>query len=87
MVLALINIYVESKSLDKVAEAMKAFPEVKDLFEVTGDYDLVALVETPDIASFRRFLKEKVLEIKGVNSTNTVMILYTHKRDGKLVEG
>jgi len=80
-----INIFVESKELDKVAAAIAALPESIDVYEVTGEYDIVVLVGADDIASFRDFLKNKVLKINGVNSTVTSLILHTHKENGKIV--
>jgi DNA-binding Lrp family transcriptional regulator len=82
---AFLNIFVESKELDRVTEALVKLPEVIDVYEVTGEYDLVTLVTTETISSFRDFLKNKVLKIDGVRSTVTAMIIYTHKREGKLI--
>jgi len=82
---AFLNIFVESKELDRVTEALVKLPEVADVYEVTGEYDLVTLVTTDTISSFRDFLKNKVLKIDGVRSTVTAMVIYTHKREGKLI--
>lgn len=82
---AFVNIFVESKELDRVTEALVKLPEVTDIYEVTGEYDLVALVTTETISSFRDFLKNKILKIDGIRSTVTAMVIYTHKREGKLI--
>ena len=84
-VVVILNIFVQSKELDKVAKKLSALPEVKDLYEVTGEYDIVATIETKDIATFRVFIKEKILAIDGIRSTVSAVILYTHKKDGKPV--
>lgn len=84
-VVVILNIFVHSKELDKVAKKLLALPEVKDLYEVTGEYDIVATIETKDIAAFRLFIKEKILSIEGIRSTVSAVILYTHKKDGKPV--
>ena len=82
-VTVLINIFAESQELDKVAATMAELPEVIDVHEVTGEYDIVALVGAENITSFREFLKNKILKINGVKSTVTSVILHTHKKDGK----
>jgi DNA-binding Lrp family transcriptional regulator len=82
---AFLNIFVESKELDRVTEALVKLPEVTDIYEVTGEYDLVTLVTTETISSFRDFLKNKILTIDGIRSTVTAMVIYTHKREGKLI--
>jgi len=82
---AFVNIFVESKELDSVTEALLKLPEVADVYEVTGEYDLIALVTTDTISSFRDFLKNKILRINGIRSTVTAVVIYTHKREGKLI--
>ena len=82
-VVVILNIFVQSKELERVAKRLLELPEVKDLYEVTGEYDIVATVETKDIAAFRAFIKEKILAIDGIRSTVSAVILYTHKKDGK----
>ena len=84
---ALINIIVKPKELDAVTNKLLSLPEVVDLYEVTGEYDIVALVSTNNIVEFREFLRNKVLKIKGVEMTNTSVIIFVHKREGKIVEG
>jgi len=84
-VVVILNIFVQSKELDRVTKNLLALPEVKDLYEVTGEYDIVATIETKDIATFRSFIKEKMLSIEGIRSTVSAVILYTHKKDGKPV--
>ena len=82
-VVVILNIFVQSRELDKVTKKLLALPEVKDLYEVTGEYDIVATIETEDIAAFRGFIKERILSIEGIRSTVSAVILYTHKKDGK----
>jgi DNA-binding Lrp family transcriptional regulator len=84
-VVVILDVNVKSQKLDKVAQALEKFPEVRDLYEVTGEYDLVALVETDSIVSFRNFLKDKILSMEGINGTNTLVIIHSHKRNGKSI--
>ncbi len=84
-VLAILNIFTQTTALEKVTAAIAKLPEVLDVYEVTGEYDIVALVSVGDIIAFREFLKEKVLKIPGIRSTVTSVVLHTHKKDGKLV--
>jgi DNA-binding Lrp family transcriptional regulator len=79
-----LNIFVESQELERVAQTLRDFPEVTDVFEVTGEYDLVALIETDSITSFRKLLKDKILGVKGIRSTVSAVVIHTHKKGGKL---
>ncbi|MEM3507009.1 MAG: Lrp/AsnC ligand binding domain-containing protein [Candidatus Bathyarchaeia archaeon] len=82
---AIINIFVEPKEMDNVVKALIELPEVVDIYEVTGEFDLVTFIEAENISHFRDFLKNKVLTIKGIKSTVTSVILHTHKKYGKLL--
>lgn len=83
--IAILNMFVESKKLDSVANELSKLPDIRDLYEVTGEYDLVAVVTVNDALEFRRFLKDKVLKIDGVKSTVTSIVLYKHKEQGTSV--
>lgn len=77
-----LNLFVESKELERVTEDLAKLPEVTDVFEVTGEYDIVCMLKVENILSFRELLKNKVLKISGVKSTVSSVVLYTHKREG-----
>ncbi len=81
----ILHIFVESKELERVTNALARLPEVQDVYEVTGEYDIVAGVATETISAFREFLKNKVLKIPGIRSTVTSIVLFVHKKDGKLI--
>ncbi|MCS6784833.1 MAG: Lrp/AsnC ligand binding domain-containing protein [Candidatus Caldarchaeum sp.] len=80
---AIIHIFAESNSIEKVAKQVSKLPEVVDVYEVTGEFDLIVFVMTKDIKAFRDFLKNKILTVEGVKSTVTSIVLYTHKKEGE----
>ncbi|WEU40088.1 MAG: Lrp/AsnC ligand binding domain-containing protein [Candidatus Odinarchaeum yellowstonii] len=81
-----INVYVVSEKMDYVVDKLKLLPEVVDLYEVTGESDIITLVRTEDIGEFRDFLKNKLMKIEGVRSTVTSVVLHKHKREGVIIE-
>lgn len=84
-IVVLLNVFVESQELEAVTRALEKLPQVTDLYEVTGEYDLVALMRTDSISGFRDLLKNKILRIKGIRSTVSAVIIHTHKKEGKPV--
>lgn len=84
-VLAILHVFADSSKLEEVARKISEMEESVDVYEVTGEFDVVAMVRAEDITAFRRLLKDKILKIDGIKSTVTSMVLYTHKRDGKMV--
>jgi len=77
--LAFIDIFVDSPLLGDVVEALVEFPNVEEIYEVTGEFDIVTLVSTEGIEEFRDFLKSKILKIPGVKSTVTSIVLHAAK--------
>ena len=77
--LVFVNIFVESPTLDDVVQALSQLSNVEELYEVTGEFDIVALVSAADIEEFRDVLKNKILKIKGVRSTVTSIVMKAPK--------
>jgi len=87
--LAFVDIFVESPMLDDVVKALSQLPNVEELYEVTGEFDIVTLVSAADIEEFRDLLKNKLLKIKGIKSTVTSIVLNAAKghRNGHTISG
>ena len=77
--LAFVDIFVESPYMDEVIGSLERIPNIEELYEVTGEFDVVSLVSAADIEEFRDVLKNKILKIKGVKSTVSAIVLHTHK--------
>lgn len=65
--------------MDDVVQALEKVPNVEELYEVTGEFDIVSLVSADDIEEFREILKNKILKIRGIKSTVSAIVLHTHK--------
>jgi DNA-binding Lrp family transcriptional regulator len=80
----ILNVVVQSQQLEKVTSALEKFHEVTDLYEVTGEYDLVALIHTESIQEFRK-LTHRIQTVEGIKGTNSMVIIHSLKKDGKTV--
>jgi DNA-binding Lrp family transcriptional regulator len=80
----ILNITIESRDLDEVSKTLASLPEVVDVYEVTGESDIVAIVKADDVIGFRNMLKNKILKIDGIKTTVSSVIMYVHKKDGKI---
>jgi DNA-binding Lrp family transcriptional regulator len=77
--LAFVNIFVDSPHMDEVVLALAQLPNMEELYEVTGEFDIVSLVSASDIEEFRDTLKNKIMKIRGVKSTVSSVVLHSHK--------
>ncbi|MDA4117322.1 MAG: Lrp/AsnC ligand binding domain-containing protein [Thaumarchaeota archaeon] len=76
---ALVNIFAESPSIDEVVKALSKLDNLEQVYEVTGEFDIVAVVSAPDLDSFRDTLTKEIMKIKGVKSTVSSVVLDEHK--------
>lgn len=77
--LAFVDIFVESPHMDEVVQALAKLDNIEELYEVTGEFDIVTMVVADDIEEFRDVLKNKIMKIRGVKSTVSSIVLKTHK--------
>jgi DNA-binding Lrp family transcriptional regulator len=77
--LAFVDIFVESQEMDSVLAALIQLENLQELYEVTGEFDIVTLVSAADIEEFRDILKNRIMKIKGVKSTVSSIVLKAHK--------
>ncbi len=73
---------VRTNDIDRVRRALLAFPEVKEVHVITGDWDLLVMMEFPprEGASKRSvldFIIDKVAKVGGVEDTSTMVPEYT----------
>ncbi len=77
--LAFVDIFVESPEMDNVLASLVELEHLQELYEVTGEFDIVTMVSAADIEEFRDILKNKIMKIKGVKSTVSSIVLKAHK--------
>ncbi|MCD6511705.1 MAG: Lrp/AsnC family transcriptional regulator [Thaumarchaeota archaeon] len=63
-----------SKTTPEVAEALKKLKGVETVYEITGQYDVVAIVSGSNIAEINKYVDE-IRKIDGVEHTNTIIIM------------
>lgn len=76
---AMIGISVKTNRMAEVAEAIAQLTEVTYLFQAAGAFDLYAEVYCRDREHFVSFLNERLLQIVGIERTETIFILKMHK--------
>jgi DNA-binding Lrp family transcriptional regulator len=74
------------EGFEKIAERIYQYPEVKDVYLVSGGYDLGVVIEGSDMRSVALFVAEKLATMEHVVSTATHFILKKYKSDGVILE-
>ena len=68
---AYILLETASGAIRDVANMLREIEELKSVDVVTGPYDIIAVVNTPDVATLGDLLAEKVRTIPGIVKTTT----------------
>lgn len=72
---------------DKIASEIAAHDEVKNLYLMSGAYDLAVIVQGKSLRSVSRFVSEKISTYDSVISTATHFILKKYKVEGAIMNG
>jgi DNA-binding Lrp family transcriptional regulator len=78
-VLAFVDLFVEAPLMDEVISALKEIKNAVQIYEVTGEFDVIILVNVGSIEEFRDLLKNRIMKIKGIKSTVTSIVLKSHR--------
>lgn len=70
---------------DGVAERILRFPEVVNLYLISGTYDLSVLVKGSGMKEIASFVSEKLATLDQVQSTVTHFVLKRYKEDGDIL--
>lgn len=72
------------EELDRFSQAVAEWPEVVDCYLMTGTRDYLMRIVVQDLASYERFLKEKLTRLDGVASIESSFALSQLKRSNAL---
>jgi DNA-binding Lrp family transcriptional regulator len=76
---AIMMIEIEGERSEPVLRALQRLPEVSAVHSTNGRWDLVAEIKTDGLDTFDRALR-RIREMKGIASSETSLLLSTHKR-------
>lgn len=80
MITAIVFIQVEVSRINETAETIAEIDGVSEVYSVTGDLDLIALVRVREHEDVARVIAGKVNKVTGVLSTQTQIAFQTFSR-------
>ena len=88
-VTALIEVKVtpqRGQGFDRIASRIYNYPEVRDVYLISGGFDLLVTLEEKSLKDIARFVSEKLSTLESVLSTGTHFILKKYKDHGTIVD-
>ena len=82
---AILHVFVEPGKIEEVGKALAKISEVIDIYEVTGEYDIIATAKANDLHKLSSLISERLMKTHGVKAATTSVILHAYKLNGKEV--
>ena len=73
MVTFIILLNVKSNKVTEIAEELAGMPEISEVYSVTGNYDLVAIVRTKTNDDVADLVTSRMAVIDGIEKTDTML--------------
>ena len=88
-VTALIEVKVtpqRGKGFDRIASRIYNYPEVRDVYLISGGFDLLVTLEEKSLKDIAMFVSEKLSTLDSIISTGTHFILKKYKDHGTIID-
>ena len=72
---------------DKTAERICNYPEVSAVYLISGDFDMMVLIEGKTLQEVSKFVSSKLSPIEDVTGTSTQFVLKKYKDHGTIMFG
>ena len=80
MLTAIILINVERHKVNAVAEHLASMGVISEVFSVSGDYDLIAIVRVADNDQLAELVTNHLLQLGGIEKTHTLLAFKVYSR-------
>jgi DNA-binding Lrp family transcriptional regulator len=80
MVTSIILMNVERSKINEVAEKLEGTAGISEVYSVSGNYDLIAIVRVPTNDDLANLVTEKMHSIKEIQQTETMLAFKAYSR-------
>jgi len=81
MITALVLINVRRGTVNETAQALLAIPGVAEVYSVTGEYDLVAVLRLAQYDDLATAVTERMVTLDAITHTQTMMAFKAYSRE------
>lgn len=80
MITALVLINVQRAKVNETAEALLEIEGVSEVYSVTGEYDLVAVLRLQNYKDLSEVVTNRMIRISSITKTHTLMAFQCYSR-------
>ncbi len=81
MISALVLVTVQRSLVNATAQALLEIPGVAEVYSVTGEYDLVAILRLAQHEDLAEVVTERMTRIQGIIQTRTMIAFKAYSRE------
>ncbi len=81
MLTALVLINAKRGTVNETAQALLAIPGVAEVYSVTGEFDLVAVLRLAKYEDLADVVTERMMTVEGITRTQTLMAFKAYSRE------
>jgi DNA-binding Lrp family transcriptional regulator len=80
MITALVLMSIQRGEVNRTAEQLLEIPGVAEVYSVTGEYDLVAVLRLKQYEDLAGVVTERMMGLSGITKTHTLMAFKVYSR-------
>ena len=80
MITSIILMHVKRTRINEIAEQLADIKEISEVYSVTGNYDLVAIVRVETNDELAVLATEKLVNIEGITKTDTMLAFKAYSK-------
>lgn len=81
MVTAIVMLQAERQRIQETAEALAGVPGVREVYSVTGDWDIVAILKLAQYEDLDDVVTGHLRKVQGIVRTQTMLAFRTYSED------
>ncbi|OGU03057.1 MAG: AsnC family transcriptional regulator [Gemmatimonadetes bacterium GWC2_71_10] len=80
MITAIVQIRCSRDLIPQTAEAVAELPGIAEVYSVSGDYDLMAILKVKEYDAIAQVVTEQMMRVPGIVRTNTISAFRVYSR-------
>lgn len=80
MVTSIILLNVKRTKINEVAEELASMDQISEVYSVTGNYDLVAILRAKTNDDIAELVTERLVKVDGIKKTDTMLAFKAYSK-------
>jgi DNA-binding Lrp family transcriptional regulator len=83
VITAIVQIRCSRDLIPQTAEAIAGIPGISEVYSVSGDYDLMAIIKVKNYDDIASVVTEQMVKVPGIVRTNTISAFRVYSRNDR----